>query len=141
MLVDEKDLWPQGKFVTTHLVVRTAFLKQYPATVEALLRGHVAAVQLAQKDATTAKSVINAGLVKAGSKSLDATTMDRAWSELSVTWDPIASALKKSADNGVSAGTTETKVNLAGIYDLRLLNKILAEQKLDKVSAGGLGEQ
>ena len=25
VLVDEKTLWPQGKFVTTHLIVRTAY--------------------------------------------------------------------------------------------------------------------
>jgi NitT/TauT family transport system substrate-binding protein len=141
VLVDEKDLWPQGKFVTTHLVVRTEFLKQYPTTVEALLRGHVAAVQLAEKDAAGAKALVNTGLEKAGSKSLDAATMDRAWSELTVTYDPIASALKKSADNGVSAGTTEKKVDLAGIYDLRLLNKVLAALKVNTVSAGGLGDQ
>ena len=39
MLVDEKDLWPGGQFVTTHLVVRTEFLEEHPETVEALLRG------------------------------------------------------------------------------------------------------
>src|SRR5205823_6470863 len=123
---------PEGKFVTTHLVVRTEFLKKYPTTVEALLRGHVAAVQLAEKDPAAAKDVVNAGLVTAGSKKLDAKTMDRAWGELTLTWDPIASALKKSADNGVTAGTTAKKVDLKGIYDLRLLNTILAEQKLAK---------
>jgi NitT/TauT family transport system substrate-binding protein len=141
VLVNEKDLWPDGKFVTTHLVVRTEFLKQYPDTVAELLRGHVAAVQLADKDATAAKKAVNAGLEAAGSKALDSETMDRAWGQLAVTYDPIASALKKSADNGVSAGTTEKKVDLKGIYDLRPLNKILSAEKLDKVSAGGLGDE
>ena len=45
VLVDEKDLWPDGEFVTTHLIVRTEFLEEYPETVAALLRGHVAAVE------------------------------------------------------------------------------------------------
>ena len=58
VLVDERDLWPGGKFVTTHLVVRTAFLKQHPDAVAALLRGHIAAVQLANKDAAAAKTAI-----------------------------------------------------------------------------------
>ena len=31
VLVDEKTLWPGGKFVTTHLIVRTEFLEKYPA--------------------------------------------------------------------------------------------------------------
>src|SRR3982750_4964584 len=55
VLVDERDLWPQGQFVTTQLIVRTDFLEKYPDTVAALLRGHVQAVQFAQGDAATAE--------------------------------------------------------------------------------------
>src|SRR3954453_10740921 len=33
LLVNEKDLWPNGQFVTTHLVVSQTFLKKYPETV------------------------------------------------------------------------------------------------------------
>src|SRR5690348_8474217 len=62
VLVDEKDLWPGGKFVTTNLVVRTEFLKQHPQAVAALLKGEVEAVQLAQKDPAAAKKAVNAGL-------------------------------------------------------------------------------
>src|SRR4051812_37682525 len=47
VLVDEKDLWPGGRFVTTQLIVRAEFLQQHPDTVAALLRGHVKAVQFA----------------------------------------------------------------------------------------------
>ena len=141
VLVNEKDLWPDGEFVTTHLIVRTEFLQQYPDTVTALLRGHVAAVQEATTDADAAKTAVNAGLEAAGGKALDAQVLDRAWSELTVTYDPIASALKQSAENGVAAGTTEKEVDLDGIYDLRPLNAVLEDQSLDTVSAGGLGDE
>jgi NitT/TauT family transport system substrate-binding protein len=141
VLVDEKDLWPNGEFVTTHLIVRTEFLKKYPDTVAALLRGHVAAVKEATDDAGKAKTAVNAGLEAAGGKSLSAAVLDRAWSELTVTYDPIASALKKSAANGVTAGTTEKAVDLKGIYDLRPLNAVLKDQNLEPVSAGGLGDE
>jgi NitT/TauT family transport system substrate-binding protein len=141
VLVDEKDLWPGGQFVTTQLIVRTEFLKQHPDTVAALLRGHVQAVQLAQTDAAGAKQAVNDGLAAAGGKPLAAAVLDRAWGELSVTYDPIASALEQSAKNGVTAGTAKDQVDLKGIYDLRPLNAILADQKLEPVSAGGLGEE
>ena len=141
VLVDEKDLWPGGRFVTTHLVVRTEFLDKYPGTVAALLRGHVAAVRYAEKDPGGAKEAVNAGLVAAGSKALDKATIDRAWSEMTVTYDPIASTLKKSAANGVTAGTVVKAVDLEGIYDLAPLNHILSALTLSPVSAGGLGEQ
>jgi NitT/TauT family transport system substrate-binding protein len=140
VLVDERDLWPEGKFVTTHLVVRTEFLEKYPDTVSALLRGHVAAVQFATDDADAAKASINEGLKAAGSDAIPAAVLDRAWGELTPTYDPIASALKKSAADGFAAGTTETEVDLDGIYDLSLLNGVLADRKLGPVSAGGLGK-
>jgi NitT/TauT family transport system substrate-binding protein len=140
VLVDERDLWPEGEFVTTHLIVRTEFLEQYPGTVAALLRGHVAAVQFATDDAEAAKAAFNAGMVAAGSEEVPAEVLDRAWENLTPTYDPIASALEKSAADGFKAGTTETEVDLAGIYDLRPLNEVLADLDLEPVSAGGLGE-
>jgi NitT/TauT family transport system substrate-binding protein len=140
VLVNEKDLWPDGQFVTTHLIVRTEFLEEYPETVEALLRGHVAAVEEATGDEAKAKEAVNAGLEAAGGSALDPEVLDRAWGELTVTYDPIASALEQSAQDGFDAGTTETLVDLHGIYDLRPLNKILADEGLEPVSAGGLGE-
>src|SRR5687767_4591749 len=42
VLVDEKTLWPGGDYVTTHLIVRTPFLKDHPDVVKHLLEGHVA---------------------------------------------------------------------------------------------------
>jgi NitT/TauT family transport system substrate-binding protein len=141
VLVDEKDLWPDGKFVTTHLIVRTDFLKQYPGTVEALLTANVKAVQFAQSDPEGAKKAVNKGLSDAGGKSIADDVLNRAWGELTLTYDPIASALKQSAENGYKAGTLTDQVDLKGIYDLRLLNKVLQAQSLSPVSAGGLGDQ
>ena len=141
VLVNEKDLWPEGQFVTTHLIVRTEFLEQYPETVEALLRANVESVQFATSDPEGAKAAVNAGLAAAGGKELAAPVLDRAWSELSVTYDPIATALAQSAENGVAAGTTEDEVDLDGIYDLAPLNAVLSELGLTTVGANGLGEE
>jgi NitT/TauT family transport system substrate-binding protein len=141
VLVDEKDLWPQGQFVTTQLIVRTEFLEKDPDAVAALLRGHVKAVEFAQNDPDGAKKAVNAALDAAGGKSLKDPVLERAWGELTVTYDPIASALETSAKNAVAAGTTEKQVDLEGIYDLRPLNAILKDQNLEPVSAGGLGEE
>ncbi|MCW2676957.1 MAG: transporter substrate-binding protein [Modestobacter sp.] len=141
VLVDEKDLWPHGAFVTTHLIVRTRFLEKYPDTVTALLRANVESVEFAAKDPVGAKAAVNAGLTAAGGKALAAPVLDRAWSELTLTYDPIASALATSATNGVSAGTTAGKADLTGIYDLAPLNAVLAGQQLPRVTADGLGKE
>ncbi len=44
VLVDEADLWDDGIFPTTVLLVNKTFLAEHPETVEALLEGHVEAV-------------------------------------------------------------------------------------------------
>src|SRR6476659_259831 len=44
VLVDEKDLWEKGEFVTTVLIVNKKFAAEHPATVQALLKGHVESV-------------------------------------------------------------------------------------------------
>src|SRR3954453_9302059 len=100
VLVDEKDLWPQGQFVTTQLIVRTDFLEKYPDSVAALLRGHVKAVQFTQSDPDGPKKAVNAGLDTAGGKSLDDAVLERAWSELTVTYDPIASTREGAGKKG-----------------------------------------
>ena len=39
VLVNEADLWPDGDFVTTHLIVATEFLEEHPDVVKSLVAG------------------------------------------------------------------------------------------------------
>ncbi|HKR50337.1 MAG TPA: ABC transporter substrate-binding protein [Pseudonocardiaceae bacterium] len=140
VLVDERELWPNGQFVTTHLIVRTEFLENHPQTVEALLRGHVDAVQWATQNPAEAKNVVNDGIKTRTGKPLTPEVIDRAWQHLTVTVDPIAASLQHSADSAVTAGVAKEKVDLHGIYDLSILNRILTQRGMLAVSAGGLGK-
>jgi sulfonate transport system substrate-binding protein len=140
VLVDERDLWPNGQFVTTHLIVRTEFLEKYPQTVEALLRGHVDAVQWATQNSTEAKTVVNDGINALTGKPLKPEVAERAWQNLTVTDDPVAASLQRSADNAVTAGVAAKNVDLHGIYELSILNRILTQRGLPTVSADGLGK-
>ncbi|HEY6422356.1 MAG TPA: ABC transporter substrate-binding protein [Pseudonocardiaceae bacterium] len=140
VLVNERDLWPSGQFVTTQLIVRTEFLEQHPQTVEALLRGHVDAVQWVTQNPAEAKTVVNDGLNALTSKPLRPDVVDRAWQDLTVTEDPIAASLQTSADNAVAAGVATKKADLHGIYELSILNRILTQRGLPTVSADGLGK-
>jgi NitT/TauT family transport system substrate-binding protein len=129
VLVDEKTLWPAGRFVTTHLVVRTDYLQKYPGTVRALLQGEIEANKEIIADSGKAQTLVNAQLKLLTGNSLEPATVARAFSEITVTEDPIASSLKTSADNAFVAGLV-TKADLKGIYDLRILDELLG-RKLD----------
>lgn len=135
VLVDEKSLWPQGRFVTTQLVVRTEFLRKYPETVKALLRGEIEANRRINADKAAAKLVVNAQLEELTGKALTPATIDRAFEAITVTEDPIASSLKKSAQNAFATGLVQES-DLTGIYDLRLLEQLLGRD-VDDAGLGG----
>ena len=140
VLVDEKDLWDGGRFVTTHLIVATSFLEQHPATVEALVRGTVASVDWLNANPTLAPAVVNAEIAKTAGKPLSDAVIARAFANITFTVDPLASTLDKDLAAGVTAGTTK-QASLDGIYDLRLLNTVLTTQGKPAVSAAGLGKE
>jgi len=138
VFLDEKTLWPAGKFVITHLIVRTEFLQKYPATVKALLEGHVDTTGWISKNEDAARAAANEALGKLpGGKPLKPAVLDRAWSGIELTNDPVASSLKKSADDAIGAGLLKP-VDLKGIYDLRLLREVLGERGGGKVDDAGL---
>lgn len=124
VLVDEKSLWPEGRFVTTHLVVRTEFLEKHPATVRRLLQGQVLANDFVNADAAVAQKLVNDGIEKITTKRLKDEVVQEAWKSLEFTNDPIASSLSVSARHAREAGLLE-KADLEGIYDLTLLNEVL----------------
>jgi NitT/TauT family transport system substrate-binding protein len=125
VLVDERSLWPDGKFVTTHLIVRTKFLAQHPDLVAAVLRAHVRAVDFVNAEPAQAREIVNAGIAKLVGKGLPAAVMERAWESLTFTVDPLSASLRKSAEDATAVGLLDP-VELDGIYDLGLLNQILA---------------
>jgi len=124
VLVDERELWPNGQFVTTHLIVRTAFLKEHPGAVRRLLQGQVEANQFVNDQPAEAKQLVNQGITKITGKGLSPAVIDGAWKNLSFTNDPIATSLATSAKHATEVGLLP-KADLSGIYDLTLLNEVL----------------
>jgi NitT/TauT family transport system substrate-binding protein len=124
--LDEATLWPEGQFVTTHLLVNTAYMDAHPDIVRKLVEANVEAIELIATDPDTAKAAAQAGLVKAGAPSLDQAVVDAAWSRLTFTWDPIASSLEKDAADAYALGYLETEpTDILDLYRLEDLNVVL----------------
>jgi NitT/TauT family transport system substrate-binding protein len=134
VLVDEKDLWPDGKFVTTHVIVRTKFLREHADIVATFLKGHIRAVEFATAHPDESQTVVNTTIEHITGKGLSAAVIKEAWKNLTFTVDPIASSLRKSAKDAEEAGLLE-RVDLNGIYDLGPLNALLQASGKTKVSA------
>src|SRR5207248_6365956 len=99
VLVDERSLWPTGQFVTTMLVVRTAFMKQYPATVQKLIEAQMKATDFLIQSPAQAEQDVNDEIAAITGKRLAAGVVSAAWANLTFTIDPIAYSLKTSADH------------------------------------------
>ncbi|MDN4646568.1 ABC transporter substrate-binding protein [Arthrobacter sp. PsM3] len=141
VLVDEKDLWEKGEFITTVLIVNKKFAAEHPATVKALLKGHVDSVNwLNAAPAAEKSTVLNAALKESAGAALPADVIDRSLKNIVFTVDPLAGTYKKLLQDGVDAGTT-TQADITGIFDLSALNSVLGEGATGrKVSAQGLGK-
>ncbi|MCE1180124.1 MAG: ABC transporter substrate-binding protein [Micrococcales bacterium] len=139
VLVDERSLWPKGRFPTTQVLVTQSYLAAAPAQVSALLRGHVRSVTAIQAEPSRARRDGNSEIKRLTGKAFSDEVIDRAYGQLDVGWDPVASAFTSLAAQAVTAGTMPRLPRLDGIVDLRLLNTALAAAGKPAVSSAGLG--
>ncbi|MFJ8626020.1 aliphatic sulfonate ABC transporter substrate-binding protein [Kitasatospora sp. NPDC093550] len=138
VLLNEKDVWPDKKFVITNIIVSQKFLKEHPDVVEAVLRGSVKTNAFIKANSDKAKADANEAIKKEAGNALEPTVLDPAWADIDFLDDPLANTLQAEADHAVTAGLLK-KPNLNGIYDLSLLNKVLAAQGQAAVADAGLG--
>jgi NitT/TauT family transport system substrate-binding protein len=134
LLLDEKELWPNGQFVTTHLIVRQEFLKDNPETVKKLLQGHINAVQYIADNGPAAQKAANEQLAALSGKPLKDEILAAAFGNLTFTVDPIAPSLYTSAKHAEEVGLLKP-VDLKGIYDLGPLNALLKAAGKPEVSS------
>ena len=129
LFLDERDLWPHGQFVTTHLIVSTKFLREHADVVKNWIRAHVELTDWINAQQPEAKRLLNQQIQKETSKALAPPILDEAFGRLQVTYDPVRSSLLTSARSAYDAGFLGRQMpNLTNMYDLSLLNEVLAEK-------------
>jgi NitT/TauT family transport system substrate-binding protein len=133
VLVDERDLWPGGRFVVTNLVVSTTFLNAHRDAVKKLLAGQVATNAFIAANPAQAQQAVSAGIGKLTGKPLDLRQTAAAWRSLEFLDDPVAASLREGARHAQEVGLLDP-VNLDGLYDLSLLNQVLTERGSPEVA-------
>ena len=134
LFFDERDLWPNKQFVTTHIIVSTKFLKQHRNLVKKWIKAHIELTEWINKNQAEAKRVLNGEIKKETGKALPQPVLDDSFSRLEVTYDPIRSSLFTSAKGAFEAGFLgRERPDLSGIYDLSILNEVLKEKGLKPV--------
>jgi len=129
LFVDERTLWPSGQFVVGLLVVNTKFLKVHPDLVTSWIRAHVEITDWINSHPAEAKKLLNAEIQSETGKALAPVVLDEAFSRMEVTYDPLHAALNAAARQAFDAGFLGRQFpDLSGLYDLTLLNRVLAEK-------------
>jgi NitT/TauT family transport system substrate-binding protein len=135
VLLDEAELWPDGEFVTTQLIVRTEFLEEHPDLVEDLLNAHVESTTFLNENPDEAKTIIGEQLLELTQAELPAEVLTSAFDSLTFTNDPLAPTLLQSAAHAEEVEVIEPiEADLSGLYNLDPLNEILAEAGQEEVS-------
>jgi len=134
ILVDEKTLWPEGKFVTTNIIVRTQFLDEHPDVVKQVLEGNLAAIDFIKANRTTAEQYVSTQIQKITGKPIAPNLVTASLDNMLFTPDPLPQTLQQSAKDAVSVGLLQPPKKLFKIYELKQLNAILKEQGKPEVT-------
>jgi NitT/TauT family transport system substrate-binding protein len=124
ILVDEADLWPGGRYVTTQLIVTTSFLKAHPDTVKKLVQAQVAANKYIQTNPFDAQTYVSQGIQQITGKAISGDLVIASFKNITFTDDPIPTSLVKNNKDAKSVGLPSAD-SLKGIYDLTFLNQAL----------------
>jgi NitT/TauT family transport system substrate-binding protein len=136
VLVNEASLWPNGQFVTTNLVVTQSFLAAHPSVVNGLLKGQIQANDFINNNKAAAEQAANTELATVNSgKNLKPNVISAAFAQITFTNNPIASSLATDAQHAVAVGLLKPVSNLAALYDLGPLNKLLQAAGEPQVSS------
>jgi NitT/TauT family transport system substrate-binding protein len=140
IFLDERDLWPDGKFVTANIAVSTEYLKNNPDMIKQLLSAHVNETKWINDHKEDAIKIFNTELKKITGKTIPADELREALTRLEITYDPLKISLFRSANNAYDVGLLaqgKPRPDLSGIFDLTLLNQVLTEKGLTPIEGGG----
>ena len=140
IFLDERSLWPDGRFVTANIAASTDYLKNNPDVIEKLLAAHVNETIWMNNHKDDAIKAFNTELKKLTGKTIAEHELRQAWSRMDFTYDPLKISLFRSANNAYDLGFLakgKPRPDLLGIFDLTRLDQVLKQKGLQPVEGGG----
>ena len=128
ILVDERDLWPGGDYVTTHIIVRTQFLKDHPEVVRQIVDGNLAAIDTIKTNRPAAEASVAGQIQKITGRPIAPNLVTASFDNIEFTPNPYPTSLQESAKDAIEVGLLQPPKQLFKIYDLAQLNKLLKER-------------
>jgi NitT/TauT family transport system substrate-binding protein len=140
IFLDERSLWPGGKFVTANVAVSSDYLKNNPDVIKKLLAAHVNETTWINDHKEEAIKSFNTELKKLTGKTIAEDELRDALSRLDITYDPLKLTLFRSANSAYDLGFLakgKPRPDLSGIFDLMILDEVLKKKGLKTIEGGG----
>jgi NitT/TauT family transport system substrate-binding protein len=135
VLVDERDLWPDGQFVTAHIIARTDYIEKNPDVIKKLFNAHIDMTSWINDNMDEALQIFNAELNKLMGQTIPEDEFREGVSRIELTYDPIKESLFKAANDAFDIGFLgKTRPDLSEIYDVKILNEVLKERGLQELT-------
>jgi NitT/TauT family transport system substrate-binding protein len=134
IFLDERELWPEGAFVTAHIIARPDYLENNPRIISKLLEAHIDETNWINEHPDEAIQVFNVELKRLTGNTIPEDEFEEGFSRMTLTWDPVKESLFQSASDAFDIGYLgEEKPDLSEIYDLRILDEVLGEKGLPEI--------
>lgn len=124
LVLDERTLWPDGRFITTNVIASTRFLAAHRDLAKRFLAAHVALTDWMAEHPEEAKKQVNEQLRLQTGKAMETGLLDAAWGRIRFSADPLPQSMEEGAKRAFELGFLGEKPPvLRDLYDLTLLKE------------------
>jgi len=130
LFLDERDLWPGGKFTSALIIVRSDFLQNNQDIVKKVLETHVNLTKWINENKEQAYTKFNDALRKLTGQTIPENQLINSFNRLELTYDPLEETLYRVAEDAFNLGFFKSRPDLSQIFDLTILDQVLNEIQL-----------
>ncbi len=128
IILDSNELWLDGNYATTVVIVNKKFLEKHPDLVEKWLAAHVELTDRIKQDKEASKALIKDQLEKLTKKELPEDILNSSFARVNVTNDPVVASIKEFINFSLTAGYLKEKPDTSNLFNLELINKVLKQK-------------
>ncbi|MBI4368025.1 MAG: ABC transporter substrate-binding protein [Candidatus Omnitrophica bacterium] len=130
ILFEESELWPNGDYATTLLVVRKKFMDGHPEVVQQWVKAHTALMNWIEEHLTEAKRLFNEELKHETGKALPPVYLDQSFGRIIFTADPMEPQVLEAAKRASEIGYLgRNKIDLNHLYELSFWEQAKTESQ------------
>lgn len=140
LMIDERSLWPEGHFVSSHLVATRKMLTERPDQFRAILAAHLQITKDLQVDSKERLQRIQRAFsaelgASSAARMISDRVLARALTRLTFTWQPLSYTLEENMKAAQQAGFLRRIPPLRQLHDFVTLNNLLREQGFPEVTS------